>query len=73
MTTRVIKKRIIVSVAQLSMPHLVSWSLTGEANETALRLAQKYQVGLYNPSFEGPILLPQNGELKPMEDAFLQS
>ena len=45
------------------------WSLADEANETALRLAQKYQVGFYDPSYEGPVLLPHNGELKPMADA----
>lgn len=46
-----------------------SWSLTKEANETALRLAQKHQVGFYDPSFEGPILLPENGELRPIAEA----
>jgi hypothetical protein len=45
-----------------------SWSLTEKAYETAHRLAQKHQVGFYDPSFEGPILLPENGELKPMEE-----
>ena len=45
-----------------------SWSLAGEANETALRLAQKHQVGFYDPSFESPILFPKNGELMPVEE-----
>jgi hypothetical protein len=45
-----------------------SWSLTGEANETAQRLARKHQVGFWDPSFERPILLPADGELKPMEE-----
>jgi hypothetical protein len=46
-----------------------SWSLAKEAYETAHRLAQKHQVGFYDPSFKGPILLPQNGEWKPMKEA----
>lgn len=45
-----------------------SWSLTGEANETARWLAQKHQVGFWDPSFEGPILLPEDGELRPMQE-----
>lgn len=50
-----------------------SWSLAEEANETARRLAQKHQIGFYDPSFEGLVLLPRNGELKPMEDASPQN
>lgn len=50
-----------------------SWSLTGEANETAHRLAQKHQVGFWDPSFEGPILLPENGELRPMAEVDKQN
>jgi hypothetical protein len=45
-----------------------SWSLAKEANERAHQLAQKHQVGLYDPSFESPILIPENGELRPMEE-----
>lgn len=45
-----------------------SWSLTGEANETARRLAQQHQVGFWDPSFEGSILLPEDGELRPMQE-----
>jgi len=45
-----------------------SWSLTEEANETARQLAQEHQVGFWDPSFEGPILLPKNGELRPLEE-----
>ncbi|AII52638.1 hypothetical protein [Hymenobacter sp. APR13] len=44
-----------------------SWRLAEEANTTARQLAQKHQVGLYDPSFNGPILVPHNGQLKPME------
>ncbi|SMB99698.1 hypothetical protein SAMN00120144_3570 [Hymenobacter roseosalivarius DSM 11622] len=50
-----------------------SWSLTKEANETAYRLARKYQAGFYAPSFEGPILLLESGELRPMEEADKQN
>ncbi|WP_426489948.1 hypothetical protein [Hymenobacter sp. 102] len=32
-------------------------------------MAQKHQVGFYDPSFEGLIFLPDNGELMPMEEA----
>jgi hypothetical protein len=45
-----------------------SWSLSKEAYEMAYRLAQKYQVGFYDPSFEGPVLLPRDGKLKPIEN-----
>ena len=45
-----------------------SWSLAGEASEIAQRLAQKHQVGFWDPSFEGPILLPENGKLRPMDE-----
>lgn len=44
-----------------------SWSLAEEANKTARRLAQKHGVGFYDPSFEEPVLIPENGKLKPME------
>lgn len=50
-----------------------NWSLTKEVNETALRLAQKHQVGFYDSSFEGPILLPEDGELRPMVEVGKQN
>ena len=56
------------SIGRVVIYAAFSWSLTGEANETAHRLAQKHQVGFWDPSFEGPILLPGNGESRPMEE-----
>ena len=50
-----------------------AWSLAKEAYEMAKRLAQEHQVGFYAPSFEGPILRPQNGELKPLEESAPQN
>jgi hypothetical protein len=50
-----------------------SWSLTGEANETARRLPQKYQVGFWDSSFEGPILIPEDGELRPIKEVDQQN
>ena len=55
------------SIGRVVIYAAFSWSLTKEAYETAHRLAQKYQVGFWDLSFEGPILFPENGELKPME------
>ena len=57
------------SIGRVVIYAAFSWSLSGEANETAQRLAQKYQVGFWDPSFEGPILLSENGELKPIKDS----
>jgi hypothetical protein len=56
------------SIGRVVIYAAFSWSLAKEANERAHRLAQKHQVGLYDPSFESPILLPENGELRPMEE-----
>jgi hypothetical protein len=56
-------------IGQVVIYAAFNWSLTGEAHETAMRLAQKHQVSFYDPSFEGPVLLPENGELKPIEEA----
>ena len=56
------------SIGRVIIYAAFSWSLTEEANETAHRLAQKHQVGFWDLSFEGPILLPGNGELRPMEE-----
>ncbi|TGD77679.1 hypothetical protein [Hymenobacter wooponensis] len=60
------------SIGRVVIYAAFSWSLTGEANEMAHRLALKHQVGFYDPSFEGPVLLPVNGELKPMEEVYQQ-
>jgi hypothetical protein len=54
------------SIGRVVIYAAFSWSLAGEANETAQRLAQKHQVGFWDPSFEGPILFPEKGELRPM-------
>ena len=56
------------SIGSVAIYAAFSWSLAGEASETAQRLAQKYQVGFWDPSFESPILLPENGKLKPMDE-----
>ncbi|MCC2548023.1 hypothetical protein LJY25_16360 [Hymenobacter sp. BT175] len=49
-----------------------SWSLAKEANEMAYQLAQKHQVGFFNPNVQTPALFPINGRLKPMEEAYPQ-
>jgi hypothetical protein len=56
------------SIGRVVIYAAFSWSVTGEAHEMAQRLAQKHQVGFWDPSFEGPILLPVDGELTPMDE-----
>ncbi|UOR04057.1 hypothetical protein MUN82_14015 [Hymenobacter aerilatus] len=61
------------SIGRVVIYAAFSWSLAKEAHETAHRLARKYQVGFYDPSFEGPILLPENGDLGLIEEVDQQN
>ena len=55
------------SIGRVVIYAAFSWSLATEALETALRLAQKHQVGLFDPSFEAnTILLPADGTMHPL-------
>ena len=61
------------SIGKVAIYAAFSWSLAREASETAQRLAQKHQVGFWDPSFEGPVLVPENGKLRAMDEVDKQT